>query len=61
MANRPTLLVCEECKKQGKLTPTEVHHIKPMSEGGTHDWDNLMSLCKSCHSRITSVSGGRWR
>lgn len=53
--------LCEECKKHGRFTPVEeVHHIKPMSEGGTHDWDNLMSLCKSCHSRITAKEGGRW-
>lgn len=53
--------LCEECKKQGELTPTEeVHHIIPLAEGGTHNIDNLMSLCKSCHSRITAESGARW-
>ncbi|WP_420838364.1 HNH endonuclease [Allobaculum mucilyticum] len=30
----------------------QVHHIVPLSQGGTHDENNLMSLCKSCHSRI---------
>ena len=38
----------------------EVHHIVPLAEGGTHDEDNLMALCKSCHSRITVREGGRW-
>ncbi len=53
--------LCEECKKQGKFTPAEeVHHITPLSEGGTHDYKNLMALCKSCHSRITAKEGGRW-
>ncbi len=53
--------LCEECKKQGKFTPAEeVHHITPLSEGGTHDYENLMALCKSCHSRITAKEGGRW-
>lgn len=47
-------LLCEQCKSQGKYTmATEVHHIKPLSEGGTNDENNLMALCKSCHSRIT--------
>ncbi len=29
--------LCEECRKAGKVTPAEeVHHIKPLSRGGTH-------------------------
>lgn len=53
--------LCEECKKQGKFTPAEeVHHIKPLSDAGTHSYENLMSLCKSCHSTITAKEGGRW-
>jgi hypothetical protein len=30
----------------------EVHHIIPLSEGGTNDESNLMSLCRSCHEKI---------
>ena len=53
--------LCEECLKQKKLTPTEeVHHILPLSHGGTHDASNLMALCKSCHSKITADMGDRW-
>ena len=53
--------LCEECQKQGKLTPAEeVHHILPLSQGGTHAEDNLMSLCTPCHSAITARSGDRW-
>ena len=53
--------LCEMCKKQGRLTPAEeVHHIKPLSIGGTNDGGNLMSLCKVCHSEITAKEGGRW-
>lgn len=53
--------LCEMCKRQGRITPAEeVHHIKPLSQGGTHDDSNLMSLCKECHSRITAREGGRW-
>lgn len=53
--------LCEECSKQDKLTPAEeVHHILPLSRGGTHAINNLMSLCKSCHSKITSLEGARW-
>ncbi len=52
---------CEECYKHGVLTPTEeIHHIKPLAHGGTHAEDNLMALCKPCHSRITVEMGDRW-
>ena len=54
--------LCEQCKKEGRITPAEeVHHILPLSHGGTHSEDNLMALCKSCHSRITAEMGDRWR
>ena len=47
---------CEMCKRQGKFTAaTEVHHIKPLADGGTNDFENLMPLCKSCHSKITAT------
>ena len=53
--------LCEECEKQGRLTPAEeVHHIRPLSKGGGNEKSNLMALCKSCHSRITVESGDRW-
>ena len=46
--------LCEQCEREGRLTPAEeVHHILPLADGGTHDVENLMALCKSCHSRIT--------
>lgn len=53
--------MCEQCLKEGRLTPaSEVHHIVPLGHGGTHDFSNLMSLCKPCHSRITAEMGDRW-
>ena len=30
----------------------QFHHIKPLSEGGTTDIDNLIVLCWACHQRI---------
>lgn len=51
--------LCEQCAKEGRFTPTEeVHHITPLSAGGTHEEKNLMSLCSSCHSRITARESG---
>lgn len=51
LAARP---LCEMCLRDGRATPAmEVHHILPLADGGTHAPENLMSLCKPCHSRIT--------
>lgn len=53
--------LCQKCFEQGVLTKAEeVHHILPLSQGGTHAEENLMALCKSCHSRITAEMGDRW-
>lgn len=53
--------LCEECLRLGKVKAAdEVHHIVPLREGGTHSFSNLMSLCKSCHSKITATESGRW-
>ncbi len=52
---------CEQCFDNGIYVPVEeVHHIKPLSEGGTHDADNLISLCRSCHARLHAQRGDRW-
>lgn len=53
---------CELCFKRGDIVAVEeVHHKKPLAEGGTHDKSNLISLCKSCHARIHAKNGDRWR
>ena len=53
---------CEMCLKEGIAVPVdEVHHIVPLAEGGTHDRSNLMSLCKSCHSKVHATRGDRWK
>jgi 5-methylcytosine-specific restriction protein A len=46
--------LCERCESAGKVVPMEVvHHISTISEGGERlAWDNLMSLCRSCHEAI---------
>mgnify|MGYP000944897793 CR=1 FL=1 len=53
--------LCAECLANGITTPaSEVHHILPLSRGGTHDEENLMPVCKSCHSGISARDGDRW-
>lgn len=51
---------CEKCYERGILVPVdEVHHKIPVSKGGTHDRNNLMSLCRSCHNKIHLEAGDR--
>lgn len=41
---------CTECEENW-LNYLEVHHIKPLSEGGTNDLSNLITLCRRCHAQ----------
>ena len=51
---------CERCFEEGRLVlMEEVHHVIPVSRGGTHDRSNLMSLCRSCHNKIHLEMGDR--
>ena len=52
--------LCEMCLANGRYTPADlVHHKKPLSEGGTNDESNLMSLCYSCHEKEHGGRGGQ--
>lgn len=53
--------LCEECQKEGKVTPTQcVHHVTEIESAKTdaEAWDlatslnNLQSLCFDCHQKI---------
>lgn len=39
---------CRRCRTRKNLT---VDHIKPRSAGGTHDLENLQTLCQDCNQR----------
>jgi 5-methylcytosine-specific restriction protein A len=54
---RFTYPLCQECEKKGLIKPMKiVDHIKPISKGGEpFDWDNLQSLCETCHNRKTAI------
>ena len=50
--------LCEQCLKEGRyVAAEEVHHIVPLSEGGSNEEKNLMSLCRSCHEKIHRKRG----
>lgn len=40
---------CEEC---GSTRHLSIHHIVPLSRGGTNHTRNLTILCRRCNSRI---------
>jgi 5-methylcytosine-specific restriction enzyme A len=47
--------LCADCRERGRYTvATEVHHLVPLRDGGTHEDGNLAALCKRCHSRRTA-------
>ena len=53
-----TVPFCEMCRKYGKLVrAVEVHHIRPLAEGGSNDFTNLISLCRRCHAKIHADRG----
>ncbi|MDD3473446.1 MAG: HNH endonuclease [Syntrophaceae bacterium] len=49
--------VCEACESVGPFKTTygdvylEVHHVKPLSEGGSDTIYNSIALCPNCHRR----------
>jgi len=58
--------LCERCLERDKYTfATEVHHIRPVDtalddESKTqlaYDYDNLMSVCHTCHKEIHESLG----
>ena len=40
-----------KCVKCPNTTNLEVHHIVPVSKGGTNAMNNLITLCHKCHSK----------
>ena len=45
---------CNECAiKLGGKIAYDIDHIRPLSNGGTNELDNIQPLCKSCHKDKT--------
>lgn len=40
---------CRICGRTSDEVPLEVDHIKPISEGGTDEIENLATLCRDCN------------
>jgi hypothetical protein len=51
----------EKCEDEGcgETKDLDIHHILPISKGGSHSLDNLICLCHSCHrDRHGGLTGG---
>jgi hypothetical protein len=46
--------MCQMCLKKCNSN-IQCHHIIPVSDGGGHQLDNLVTLCKSCHLKIHNL------
>ena len=40
---------CQNCRASGLGVSLEVHHVVPIADGGSHDLNNLVALCGTCH------------
>lgn len=40
------------CGRVGREEELRAHHIIPISKGGNHSFDNLITLCSSCHDKL---------
>lgn len=43
---------CRKCNREDGL---EVHHIVAVSDGGSNEMDNLITLCSGCHTEWHAV------
>lgn len=46
------------CASCGAGYDLQVHHVRPVSQGGTNSLENLQVLCRSCHNKIHGQSSG---
>lgn len=43
---------CQKCGKGNSESTLVVHHIGPVTHGGTHSLANLDTLCQGCHASL---------
>lgn len=47
---------CQACRKKHRKMRLSLHHIIPVIEGGSNDYDNIILVCKECHNKIEEES-----
>jgi 5-methylcytosine-specific restriction endonuclease McrA len=62
MAKSRDGFACTECGYpagfQRRTRELHIHHIIPVSEGGTNELDNLITLCHICHRKVDAKHHG---
>lgn len=48
---------CRYCGRKLAVNEFHVHHIEERSKTGNHQFDNLVTLCESCHSLMAHHAG----
>lgn len=48
---------CRACGSGGDGVILDVHHVKPILEGGTNELHNLLTLCRRCHKAVENKGG----
>ena len=47
---------CELCgEPETRLLTLQIHHIRPISDGGDNNPKNLMVLCPNCHCKVHNM------
>ncbi|NMX22022.1 hypothetical protein C5S30_06250 [ANME-1 cluster archaeon GoMg4] len=50
-----------QCQKCGATNvQLHAHHIIPLSQGGSNEPDNLITLCKNCHAELHPLTTIWW-
>ncbi len=44
---------CQYCRKQLTRFTATLDHVKPVSQGGGNEYDNVITACRECNSRKT--------
>ena len=53
--------LCELCREAGRVVLAElVDHFIPLAANGTHDDENLVSMCRSCHGLKTEQDKAKY-
>lgn len=52
--------ICLLCKKRKNSKELRVHHVRPLSKGGTNELRNLIAVCLECHQYVHPENSNVW-
>ncbi|MET9480984.1 HNH endonuclease signature motif containing protein [Streptomyces sp. NPDC006638] len=52
---------CAYCDRSfGEKVVLEIDHIRPLAQGGLHEWSNLAPACRECNRSKSDLELGVW-